>query len=481
MRALYARNIYNPAKMELESIQRIYDSIGRPMEGMPIVHVAGTNGKGSVCFKMSQLLNTCGLKTGLFVSPHISSYRERVVVDGRIMTEEDVIRGIGGLNKICNELELPATVFEMTTALGFKTFGASLCDVVVLEVGLGGRLDATNIITPSLSIISSIQLDHTRVLGDTVEQIAREKAGIIKPNVPVLIGPGCPVDVIQDIADKQGAPLYQLKDVLGAQAAIRSVMRDGVTVDTDMLNSDIARAAALLLEDSLAHSGDRAEKVSTAITRTRIQRPGDFERALKMRSPCRFEAFKAEDKRPGFEGSEVDVVLDIAHNVDAVRALMAKTMRTYGNKNPANAPCEVHVVLGLSRDKDMGTIVKEILHLNKDYTSVLSSLTAVAAQHPRAREPAQIMTHAAALLPPENTTLCVDSGEDVATGVRGAIERAVACRKAGGRSVVLCFGSAFIMSSVRQELGVDEPTDDLSLNSELRNDSPEDAEDSHKA
>jgi dihydrofolate synthase/folylpolyglutamate synthase len=187
---LYNMNIKNPVKMGLTNASKLYKLYGNPVDDIPIVHVAGTNGKGSVTLKMAQCLKLGGLKTGLFVSPHISSFRERIQINGESMSEETVLTTLPSLFSNCEKHDIPATFFELTSTLAFIAFKQANCDAIVLEVGLGGRLDSTNIITPTLCIITSIQLDHVNILGDTIEKIAMEKAGIMKPGVDVLVGPG---------------------------------------------------------------------------------------------------------------------------------------------------------------------------------------------------------------------------------------------------------------------------------------------------
>jgi dihydrofolate synthase/folylpolyglutamate synthase len=147
-------------------------------DNLLIVHVAGTNGKGSVCYKIAKTFQLAGYKTGLFTGPHISSFRERIQINSVPISENDVSDYIPNILSILERNQIPASFFEVTTALAFSYFNARNVDVVVLETGLGGRLDATNVIKrPTLSIITSIGLDHTKILGDTIELIAKEKAG----------------------------------------------------------------------------------------------------------------------------------------------------------------------------------------------------------------------------------------------------------------------------------------------------------------
>ncbi len=174
-------------KLGLHNITAFADRLGNPQNQLEIIHVAGTNGKGTVCSSLAAVLSTAGYKTGLFTSPHLMDYRERIRVDGQRIPRRFVSSFIKKHRSFIRERRI--TFFETTTAMAFDWFARSGCDLAVLEVGLGGRLDATNIVTPILSVITSIDLDHTKTLGRTRVRIAGEKAGIIKPGVPVVCGP----------------------------------------------------------------------------------------------------------------------------------------------------------------------------------------------------------------------------------------------------------------------------------------------------
>ncbi len=158
-------------------------SVGNPDRQFRSVHIAGTNGKGSTAEKIAKGLESKFSKVGLFTSPHISTFRERIKINGKMISEDDVERILSQI------IDLPGTFFELTTLLAFLYFAENNVEYAVIETGLGGRLDATNIIHPDLSVITSISLEHTEFLGSTLEEIAAEKAGIIKPGVPVILGP----------------------------------------------------------------------------------------------------------------------------------------------------------------------------------------------------------------------------------------------------------------------------------------------------
>ena len=195
-------------KLGLEAMAMTLGRLGSPEKACPAVHVAGTNGKGSVCSMLRSIMTAAGYRTGLFTSPHLSSVRERFRIDEYYISEPDFTRL---MEKI--RLSLGAdkiTYFECTTALAFSWFAENDCDLVILETGMGGRLDATNVISPLLSVITTISLDHEQYLGDTIEAVAFEKAGIIKAGVPLISGVTDPeaATVIEQRCQEKGAPIF---------------------------------------------------------------------------------------------------------------------------------------------------------------------------------------------------------------------------------------------------------------------------------
>ncbi len=197
-------------KLGLEAMQSFLDKVGRPESSLKFVHIAGTNGKGSVCAALSEVLCGAGYRTGVYTSPHLSSVRERFKIGSDYITEDAFAR-LG--SKICQVLgKDQITYFEFTTALGLLWFAESEVDIVLLETGLGGRLDATNVVTPLVSVITSVSMDHEAYLGTTLTEIAGEKAGIIKPGVPVVSSAVQPevAPVVARVATELGAELYSL-------------------------------------------------------------------------------------------------------------------------------------------------------------------------------------------------------------------------------------------------------------------------------
>ena len=222
-------------KPGLERIRALCHALGDPQDRLSFIHVAGTNGKGSFCAMMDSILRAQGLRVGLFTSPYILHFTERMQIDGQPISQDELCDLVEQVRPIADAMEDKPTEFELITALAFLYFARHGCDVVVLECGLGGRLDATNVIkTPLLSVITGISLDHTAILGDTVEQIAAEKAGIIKPGVPILwcgkhAGAAA---VIEQAAAQHGAPFYTADH---APLAVRDMTVEGTVFDFDAL------------------------------------------------------------------------------------------------------------------------------------------------------------------------------------------------------------------------------------------------------
>jgi len=205
-------------KPGVEGMKEFDIALGRPHRRFPAIHIAGTNGKGSVSHMLASVLMRCGLKTGLYTSPHLVDFRERIKIDGEMISEERVLNFIDNWKSYM--VEKQPSFFEITTAMAFDYFAAEEVDIAVIETGLGGRFDSTNIITPLLSIITNISMDHTAQLGGTISEIAREKGGIIKESVPVVIGEATRSnkDIFEGIASDVGARICfaeqgQYKDI----------------------------------------------------------------------------------------------------------------------------------------------------------------------------------------------------------------------------------------------------------------------------
>ncbi|AOS45531.1 Folylpolyglutamate synthase [Lacunisphaera limnophila] len=209
-------------KFGIDRMQRLAAALGHPERSYPVIHVAGTNGKGSVSAMLEAIFRAAGWRTGLYTSPHLVRLGERVQVDRQPLTEAEIVAYTRELRPVAERAAAEAadehaTFFEFMTAMAFLQFQRERADVAVIEVGLGGRLDATNVVRPEIAVITSIGLDHCAELGGTLAQIAREKGGIIKPGRPVVIGrmPAEAEQVLREIATERGAPVHSVRDVFG--------------------------------------------------------------------------------------------------------------------------------------------------------------------------------------------------------------------------------------------------------------------------
>ena len=209
-------------KFGIDRMRLLAEALGNPQHRVPVIHLAGTNGKGSTAALLDAIFHAAGWRTGLYTSPHLVKLGERVQVDRQPLSEAEIIAFVQELRPVAEHIARGGpddhpSFFEFMTAMAFLQFARRCCDVAIIEVGLGGRLDATNVVLPEVAVITSIGLDHCELLGDRVELIAAEKAGIIKPGRPVVVGrvPPAAEAVIRDVAHRVGAPLTSVRDVFG--------------------------------------------------------------------------------------------------------------------------------------------------------------------------------------------------------------------------------------------------------------------------
>jgi len=431
--SLYRVNLFQPGKLCLKNISKLNSLMGDPAKELKIIHLAGTNGKGSVSFKIAKTLECSGYTTGLFVSPHISSFRERIQINGKLITEDEVVEHLTKVNALCEENEIPATFFERVTATAFSHFKHSKAEVVVLEAGLGGRLDATNIITPILSIITSIGLDHTKILGETIEAIANEKAGIIKPGVPVIVGKSCPFDQLKRIASSKNSRAIRPEDVEA------NPYPNPYTMNPDELDYDT--------ENSYTASS------SLAYLKTRNILPKINDECIlsgvKIRPPCRFEILSVNSG-----SKKIKVVLDVAHNPIAIEKLVKMLKRKFPGKN-------FRFMIGMSRDKDIKKILRTVG--NEINNSPRGGLHFARANTPRAAsfdEIEQIKNEVFSDWRRENVSFDERNYviEEASLEVKACIRQVLNKTDEENEVVVIC-GSVFIMCEVRQALGYNEPAD----------------------
>ena len=212
-------------KNNLENTHRLDELYHHPHHKFKSVHVAGTNGKGSVSHMLAAVLQTAGYKTGLYTSPHLKDFRERIRINGQMISQKEVVEWVDRYRTNNDMWKMEPSFFELTVAMAFDLFARQQVDIAVVEVGLGGRLDSTNIITPEVSIITNIGLDHVALLGDNIQKIAAEKAGIIKPGVPVVIGTmQREIQAVFDLAARnQNAPLFYADQEYTVEYALRNL------------------------------------------------------------------------------------------------------------------------------------------------------------------------------------------------------------------------------------------------------------------
>jgi len=206
--ASFQRSGQSAYKEDITNISLVCEKLDNPHLNFPSVHIAGTNGKGSCTHMLASILQEAGYKVGIYTSPHLKDFRERIKINGAMISESEVVSFVSQYKD--DFVEIGLSFFEMTTALAFEHFSKNKVDLAIIETGLGGRLDATNIIQPMISVITNVALDHQNLLGDTIEEIAFEKAGIIKPKTPVILGlcKNTVRKVVEDRAEELQAPLY---------------------------------------------------------------------------------------------------------------------------------------------------------------------------------------------------------------------------------------------------------------------------------
>ncbi len=310
---LYGQQLHG-IRLGLETMERLCAGLHIPLspaEGAPVfLHVAGTNGKGSVCAMLDAILRAGGVRTGLYTSPHLVTFRERIRLDGEMISERDVADGLSVVCELIEAWEPRPTFFEIVTALALRWLAEQRAQVVVLETGLGGKLDATNVVTPGVSVLTPIGFDHQTYLGDTLAAIAGEKAGIIKPEVPVVSAPqsGEVEVVFRTTAAAQGC---ELTFVAGSLADAR----------VGLSGSHQARNAALALA-ALDAARIPVPAAAIAAGLATVEWPGRFQRV----------------------GARI--VLDGAHNPAAAAALARTWREVFGERKAT-------LILGVMRDKDV--------------------------------------------------------------------------------------------------------------------------------
>jgi len=414
---------YAPQFFDLRRVQRLLDALGNPEKKFKSVHIAGTKGKGSVSAMLASILTIAGYRTGLYTSPHVHSFRERIQVDEIPIPEADFARLTEQLRPIAEE-DRELTTFEVATALAFAYFAQAGVELAVVEVGLGGRLDATNVILPVVSVISTIGHDHMHILGRTLAEIAGEKAGIIKEGVPVVSAPQlrAALGVIERSSAQKHAPLHVVSQAWQWRGTHRTLECQQFGASRRAGNP--APYGPLSYEDLCLpllgkHQLRNAAVVLETIEVLRKAGIPVSEQALRhgLRRviwPARFEMM---GRNPYF-------LVDGAHNVDSARVLVRTLQEYYPGRRP-------WLVLGILSDKDIHAILRQLLPQGQ-------GVTFVRPPHPRAADPRQLQEEAAPY------GIATEIVEDVGEATRQALQ------KVGPDGLVLAAGSFTTAGAARE-------------------------------
>jgi dihydrofolate synthase/folylpolyglutamate synthase len=332
-------------KYDLSNIQNLCEVYHFPYSLYKTIHVAGTNGKGSVSHQVASILQSAGYKVGLYSSPHIIDFRERIKVNGQMIDRDFVVDFVSNSLPLWEKFK--PSFFELTTLMAFEYFAKKEVDVAVIETGLGGRLDSTNIITPVVSVITNVSFDHTEILGDTLEKIAREKAGIIKPNVPVIIGEthAETKDIFLDKALSENAPISFADELYHLIYDESDYRRFKFTIYERRTEKIV-----FVGESDLIGFYQRKNILTTFCTTQTLIKLG-FDISEKNIS----EGFKHVKKNTELIGrwqilkESPLIICDSGHNPSGIEEV-AKQLRAFENR-------KIHIVLGFSRDKDIDAML----------------------------------------------------------------------------------------------------------------------------
>jgi len=410
---------------KLDRMHKLMELLDNPHESFPSIHVAGTKGKGSTASFIAAAAQEAGYKVGLYTSPHLVDFRERIVINGQWISQEALVAIADELRPL-TEIVKDATTFELTTALAFLYFREQKVDLAVLEVGLGGRLDATNVVQPIVSVITPISYDHMTVLGNTLTEIAYEKGGIIKPNTPVVIAPQTDEAMAQllHLAAERNAPHTQVEDAFEYHEVSHNLSSQRIQVlrtDTPMQDvpDSLARKELSLTLPLLGkHQMENAVTALAAVDELlragfRINRRAVQHGFRKVVWPGRFELLR---RKP-------PVIADSAHNGDSITRLV----ETIDEYFPG---MEFILIFGASADKELDTMLKVIMPR-------VESVIATQSIHPRAADANDLISH------------FEPYGKPVIAFHRMEEALPEALKQAGKRKGIIITGSVFIAAAAR--------------------------------
>jgi dihydrofolate synthase/folylpolyglutamate synthase len=340
-------------KLGLDNIRALMEALGNPHQAYPVIHVAGTNGKGSTCFFTAKILENAGLKVGLYTSPHLIDFRERIQVNGKQISKKEVIDFWQQIKDIVGDRK--ATFFDTTTAMAFNYFKIQQVDIAVIETGLGGRLDSTNIVTPKLAVITPIHFDHEKQLGNTLEQIAGEKAGIVKEGV-TLISAEQEIDALKVLRDKSiiADSFFYMPEMLDIKLISDSL--DGMEFNIrDKYHHQIFKHLKCRQLGDFQLNNIGLAYFTSRIYMEKIGREYNFSK-LKDAFDKNVWAGRLQliQKNP-------NIIFDVSHNFIGIRKTLHYLSDLIGIKT-------LHILIGLVQDKDYLSIAEIISQYSKDIT-----------------------------------------------------------------------------------------------------------------
>ena len=408
-----------PEAFSLDRMERFLERLGNPHQRYPSLHVAGTKGKGSTCAFAASILSSAGLKVGLYTSPHLISFRERMRIDGEPISESGLAEVVEQIRPVASE---DLTFFEVTTACAFLYFAQANVDVAVIEVGLGGRLDATNVLLPEVTAITPVSLDHMTKLGTTLPEIAREKAGILKPNIPAVIAPQPDeaMRVIEEVSASRAVPLHLLEREVrvepeqvgtsGSHATVRTPVRTYDSLQVPLLGRhQLVNVAVAIRMVELLTNRRKMEALTQSAVREGIQKTSWLGRCqlIEVTPP---------------------ILLDGAQNAASAQVLKGTVEELLRGR-------KVTAVVGISTDKDL-----------KGIAAVLGPwahrLVLTKADVPRAEPPDKLAKEFRAWHP--QPAICAL--------VSQALECAKECTQ--GRDLIVVTGSLFVVAEALETVGL---------------------------
>jgi dihydrofolate synthase/folylpolyglutamate synthase len=410
---------YTPEEFDLSRVERVLEAVGSPHRRFRSVHIAGTKGKGSTAVMVESCLRVAGYRTALYTSPHLHTFRERIRVGGHKISRDEVVGLVEELRPLVERMP-ELTTFEVITTMGFLQFARSEVDVAVVEVGLGGRLDATNVLSPEVAVITSISRDHTYLLGDTLGEIAREKGGIVKSGIPTVSAPqrAEAIQALEAISKERDSRLVEIcrewdyeagpADREGQSFVVRRVVDGGSPLDGEYWIPLLGR--------------HQLENAASAVATLHLLREQGFDIPVQavqhglqeVQWPGRMEIL-SEDPL---------VVVDCAHNPYSARTLRQALKEWFPDRSWV-------MVFGASADKDISGMLEALVPIS-DYIIVTR------ADHPRAMSPIELADMVAE----------VGGGAEVSLNVRKSLDRALAMMDPDNG--LLATGSIFLVADLRE-------------------------------